>query len=244
MNSAWDRWRLAGLPPVASMRSGMTIPDERPRSWALQLPLGHQVWGSPAVREDQDLSWRSRGYLPHFDRQSVPQALTFRLADSLPKHILTQIEHDIARLPDTKAGLERRRRSQDWLDKGAGSCWLAEPAVAKVVEGAICFLDERRYHLHAWVVMPNHVHLLLSPKSDSTLAAIAHSLKSFTAKEANRLLGRTGSFWQREYFDRAIRNVEHYRTEIEYIEANPVKAGLCIRIADWQFSSARLRQIG
>ncbi|MBM3274446.1 MAG: transposase, partial [Candidatus Sericytochromatia bacterium] len=102
----------------------------------------------------------------------------------------------------------------------------------------------RKYHLHAWVVMPNHVHLLISPKSDSTLAAIAHSLKSCTAKEANGLPGRTGSFWQRENFDRAIRDVEHYRTEIEYIEANPIKAGLCVRIGDWPFSSARLRKIG
>lgn len=170
--------------------------------------------------------------------------MTIRLADSLPKHVLTQIERDIARLPDTKAGMERRRRSQDWLDQGGGSCWLAESPVAKVVEGAIRFLDERKYYLHAWVVMPNHVHLLLSPKSDSTLAAIAHSLKSYSAKEANRLLGRNGAFWQREYFDRAIRDVEHYRTEIEYIEANPIKARLCTRIGDWPFSSARLRQIG
>ena len=146
----------------------MTIPDERPRAWALHRPLGHQHQGSPAVREGQDVPWRSRGYLPHFEGQSVPQALTFRLADSLPKHVLTRIEREIARLPEVLS----------------------------------------------------------------------------TAKEANGLPGRTGSFWQREYFDRAIRDVERYRTEIEYIEANPIKAGLCMRIGDWPFSNARLRKIG
>lgn len=221
----------------------MTVSDERPRAWAHRLLPGHQLQGSQAVR-GEEVPWRSRGYLPHFDGQSVPQALTIRLADSLPKHVLTRIERDIARLPDTKAGMERRRRSQDRLDQGVGSCRLAEPPVATVVEGAIRFLDERKYPLHAWVVMPNHVHLLLSPKSDSTLAAIAHSLKSYSAKEANRLLGRNGAFRQREYFDRAIRDVEHYRTEIEYIEAHPLKGRLCTRIGDWPFSSARLRQIG
>jgi len=221
----------------------MTMPDGRPWAWAPHLPLDHQLRDSPAGREGQCVPWRSRGYLPHFEGQSVPQALTFRLADSLPKHVLSQIGGDIAGLPDPKASLERRRRSHDWLDKGSGSCWLAEPPIAEVVAGAICFFDERKYHLHAWVVMPSHVHLLFSPKPDSTLAAIAHALKSYTAKEANRLLERTGSFWQREYFDRAIRDVEHYRTEIAYIEANPIKAGLCLRTRDWPFSSARLRKI-
>jgi len=241
MKGAWDRRRLAGLTNERERRQ-MTIPDDRQRPRALCLPLGHQLQGSPAVRGNQDDPWRSRGYLPHFEGQSIPQALTFRLADSLPKHVLAQIERDIAKLPGTKTGLERRRRSQDWLDQGSGSCWLAEPSVAMVVEGAISFLDERKYHLHAWVVMPNHVHILFSPMAGSTLAAVAHSLKSYTAKEANRLLGRTGPFWQREYFDRAIRDIEHFRTEVEYIEANPIKAGLCPRIRDWRFSSARFRQ--
>lgn len=107
-----------------------------------------------------------------------------------------------------------------------------------MVAEAILHLDGQRYDLHAWVVMPNHVHVLFSPLPTSTLAAVAHSLKSFTAKAANRLLGRTGPFWQREYYDRAIRNLDHFRAERAYIEANPLKARLCARIEDWPFSSA------
>lgn len=65
-------------------------------------------------------------------------------------------------------------------------------------------------------------------------------MKSFTAKEANRLLGRTGPFWQREYYDRAIRSLDHFRAEQAYIQENPVKAGICARVEDWPYSSAYL----
>jgi REP element-mobilizing transposase RayT len=192
-----------------------------------------------AVREDQ-VSWRSRGYLPHFEGAGVPQAVTIRLVGSLPAPMLAQIERDVAEL-GAKAEPERRRRIEQSLDSSSGACWLREPRVAKVVEEALIFLHERKYHLHAWVVMPNHVHALFTPIAPSSLAVIARSLKSFTAKEANRLLGRTGQFWQRESFDRAIRNEEPFQDAAQYIEANPVKAGLCQRMSDWPYGSARHR---
>lgn len=182
--------------------------------------------------------WRSRGYLPHFESSTAPQSLIFRLAGSLPTPVLAQLEQELADMPKAKADMERRKRIEKWLDQGKGVCWLAEPKIAKVVADAILHLDGARYELHAWVVIPNHVHVLFSPFATSTLAAVTHSLKSFTAKEANRRLGRTGPFWQREYYDRAIRHLEHFRTEVAYIEANPVKAGLCNRIEDWPYSSA------
>ncbi len=104
----------------------------------------------------------------------------------------------------------------------------------------LCF-DGGRYHLQAWVVMPNHVHALVTPNEAFTLSSILHSWKSYTAKRANQLLGRAGEFWQAEYFDRAIRDERHFEKAVAYIETNPVKAHLCRQAEGWRFGSGRLR---
>jgi putative DNA methylase len=128
-----------------------------------------------------------------------------------------------------------------YLDQGHGSCYLKEPRVAKIVQDAILFYDTDKYLLSAWVVMPNHVHLITTPVPGKRLAKIMQSLKSFTANEANKLLGREGTFWMPDYFDRYIRNEKHFARAIEYVENNPVKAGLCQRPEGWPFSSAWFR---
>ena len=89
--------------------------------------------------------------------------------------------------------------------------------------------------------MPTHVHALATPLAETSLSAIIHSWKSFTAMQINRLLGRTGSVWFQEYFDRKIRNERHFEVARFYIEQNPVKAGLCRLATDWRFSSAGRR---
>jgi putative DNA methylase len=139
--------------------------------------------------------WHSRGYLPHWEGGETPQLITFRLADSLPAHVLARWREELQTLPDGKQSLERRRRIQTALDNGHGAKWLAERQIGQVVEQAVLHFDGARYHLHAWVVMPNHVHVLLTFVSGHTLTCSLHSWKSFTAKRANELLRRTGSFW-------------------------------------------------
>jgi REP element-mobilizing transposase RayT len=109
------------------------------------------------------------------------------------------------------------------------------------VENAFLHFDADRYRLHAWTIMPNHVHVIATPLLDNTLSNIVHSWKSFTAKEANRVLNRTGPFWWREYFDRAIRDETHFANAIAYTDMNPVKAKLCTSPEEWRFSSARRR---
>ena len=89
--------------------------------------------------------------------------------------------------------------------------------------------------------MPNHVHVLLKAEPGDSLSSILHSWKSYTSNEANKILARRGEFWQEDYFDRYIRNASHFQDAIDYIERNPVKAGLCARKADWEFSSAKAR---
>ena len=86
--------------------------------------------------------------------------------------------------------------------------------------------------------MPNHGHLLLDPLAGNSLSDIMHSIKSYTAHEANRILNRKGQVWAKEYFDRYIRDWRHFASTITYIENNPVKARLCDSPEKWPYGSA------
>ncbi len=110
-----------------------------------------------------------------------------------------------------------------------------------MVADSLKYHDNNKYHLIAWVIMPNHIHFLATPFENVELRTIAHSIKSYTAHEANKLLNRSGQFWQHEPFDRYIRNGKHYSSVIRYIENNPVKAGLCKEPEEWPFSSAHTK---
>jgi REP element-mobilizing transposase RayT len=122
-----------------------------------------------------------------------------------------------------------------------GPTWLADPRIGSLVEGALLFFDGVRYRLHAWVVMPNHVHTVITPSATTSVSRIVSSWKSYTATRANALLDRQGTFWQADYFDRFIRDDGHFRAAVSYIENNPVVAGLCSAPEHWRFSSARRR---
>jgi len=193
-------------------------------------------------KSDGPRGWYSRGYLPHFDGGSrFTQSVTFRLADSLPKLVIERIRRETHSEPDERRDLERRKKIEFVLDSGLGSCWLRTDRIAAVVETALLFFDGERYRLHAWVIMPNHVHVLFTPIEPHALSQIVGSWKSFTAKECNSLLGRIGAFWEADYFDRYIRDEKHFQAATEYFEGNPVVAGLCGRPEDWRWSSARRR---
>jgi REP element-mobilizing transposase RayT len=117
--------------------------------------------------------------------------------------------------------------------------FLGEPEIAQIVVDSIhrgAALGH--YELHAWVVMPNHVHLLATPLIG--LSKLLCSLKRTTAMHANVLLCRTGSpFWQDECFDHVVRSDAEFRRIMQYIENNPVRAGLCVNAEDFPWSSAR-----
>lgn len=111
-----------------------------------------------------------------------------------------------------------------------------------MVQDTLLADDGKKYRLAAWVVMPNHVHFLTTRFESYTLSDIMQSFKSLTSHKSNRLLRRSGQFWMPEYFDRYIRNAEHYQKTVEYIENNPVKARLCSLPEEYPFSSAWFRQ--
>jgi REP element-mobilizing transposase RayT len=122
-----------------------------------------------------------------------------------------------------------------------GPLWLKDSRIAGTVVETLRFGESalRLYKLHAFVVMPNHVHALFTPRAP--LSPITRTIKGFTARRANRILGRSGSrFWQDESFDHWIRNEASFRRVIAYIESNPVKAGLVRQASDWPWSSASL----
>ena len=187
--------------------------------------------------------WYSRGYLPHFDNRTRPQSITFRLADSLPKNKLVELEENLATLPKDQQEPTRRRAIEKWLDSGMGCCALGHKAVARVMEATLLKFDGDRYRLFAWCIMPNHVHVLIDPHA--ALGKIVQSWKSFTgrwalSRNAELGLGVPGpAFWMREYWDRYIRNEDHFKNAMQYIHHNPVTAGLCDRPSQWPWSSAR-----
>jgi len=184
--------------------------------------------------------WHSRGYLPHFDQDGFTQFITFRLNDSVPQTVLDKWRLDLKNGEIKDADF--RRRVEYYLDQNYGEGFLIRPLIGRLVEEALLKWDGERYRLIAWVIMPNHVHMMLSPIRDHSVADIMHSIKSFTSHEANKLLKRTGHFWSKDYYDRYIRDSRHFASTIAYIENNPVKARLCAKPEDWPFGSARLRR--
>jgi REP element-mobilizing transposase RayT len=127
------------------------------------------------------------------------------------------------------------------LDQGYGEAFLGKNTIAQIVQGDLLSFDGDKFRLWAWVIMPNHIHFLATRSEHLTLASIMQSFKSLTSHKANRILNRRGSFWMADYFDRYIRNAEHFAKTVRYIEENPVKAGLCRSRKEWPFSSARYR---
>jgi REP element-mobilizing transposase RayT len=180
----------------------------------------------------------SRGYLPHTDGSELIQFVTFRLHDSLPASVLEKWQRELENEADDDREHLLRERIERYLDMGYGKCWLGSPEVAKIVQDALLFHDRKKYELYAWVVMPNHGHVLYKPINGHSLAEIQHSIKSYTSSAINKLLGRKGQFWQKEAFDRYIRDGRHFSNTVAYIENNPVKARLCKSPEDWPFSSA------
>jgi putative DNA methylase len=179
-----------------------------------------------------NLGWYDRGYIPHFEGGEIPQFITFRLSDSLPQKVLNRWRTEMEELGEAGKTLFRKN-IEKYLDQGHGACYLRDSKIAGIVQDGLLFLHGKKYRLIAWVIMPNHVHFLAIPVNGVELGKLTHSLKSYTAHEANKVLGRVGQFWQHESFDRYIRNHKHFDNVIRYIEMNPVKAGLCRKAEDW-----------
>jgi REP element-mobilizing transposase RayT len=197
----------------------------------------------------------TRGYLPHVKREGSSYFITFRLADSLPKEVLLEFEHEKAErlrrlnnfakrgeiINDSEEDIARDfgRKVERYLDQGTGACHLRRADIADLVADAMRHFHESRYLLHEWVVMPNHAHAVIWPMPNHLLSNILKSWKQFTSRRAKKILGMGEEpFWQPESYDHWIRNDDEKTRIFRYIRNNPVTAGLCVRPENWRWSSA------
>jgi REP element-mobilizing transposase RayT len=180
-------------------------------------------------REDQKVGfrgWNERGYVPHRDEPGLVQFVTFRLADGFPE-AKREVWETLLRIEDDR---ERRVQLEAWLDEGYGECYLREGEVAKGVAEALRKFDGVRYRLKAYSIMPNHVHVLFEV-GKVPMAKVVQGWKGASARAAILVLGRTGAFWQQDYWDTFMRDGEHEERTVRYIRNNPVKAGL---VGEWE----------
>jgi REP element-mobilizing transposase RayT len=182
---------------------------------------------------------KSGHYLPHWTLENGIYNVRFRLVDSLPRQVRDELLTEKMQILENinKSGcclasgdikrlkLIYMEKVERLLDNGYGSCWLKEELIAKIVSESFKYFDQQRYLLNAWCIMPNHVHVVFQPVGNNKLSDILRSWKSFTAREANKLLNRTGQFWLPENFDRLIRNEEDLLKAVGYVFLNPEKIG-------------------
>ena len=175
--------------------------------------------------------------VPHWQQEGAVYFVTFRLADALPTHLRMQWEGERAawlKLHPEPWGreleLEYHKRFsgaiEGWLDAGHGACLLRRRDCADIVAETLRHFEGERVVMISSIVMPNHVHALFVQNPEWPLEKLIRSWKGFTARQINRLIGRSGGFWQRDYFDRLVRDEKHFANCVRYIRRNPEKAHL------------------
>ena len=248
--------QTSGLPVLGVSDSGVIPSTPEPGLQRRPEPSGRRP--NPQAQASRLVSGlHARGALPHLKREGASYFVTFRLAGTLPREVLLQLKREREAILQQAIAQNRpltwqeQKQLFDWyaervdayLDAGHGECWLKEPAVAALVAWALRFFEGQRYALHAWVVMPNHVHAVVHPTPFHTLSSILKSWKGYTALQANRLLNRTGTtFWQNESYDHCCRDDEDRVRCCAYTTTNPVTARLRTRPQDWPWSSAHVGQ--
>jgi REP element-mobilizing transposase RayT len=204
-----------------------------------------------AQNEGATIKKRRGAYLPHWARDAAWYAVTFRLWDSLPPQVIESWLFERENIVKTAERMKRplskheekrlahlySEKVERYLDAGFGSCYMKDARIAGTVADSLLHFEGLRYNLAAWCVMPNHVHVVVqpfagrvntsgTPVAHADLPDILHSWKSFTAKEVNKLLSRSGEFWQAEYYDHLIRDEADFNHAVKYVLDNPIKAGL------------------
>ncbi|MDE6331250.1 MAG: transposase [Muribaculaceae bacterium] len=167
--------------------------------------------------------------MPHWQQLGTLTHITTRLADSLPQNKLAELNairnEFCSRYPEPwtrdidmayKAIISDKY--ERWLDSGYGACELADERAIDIVADTLKFIDGIKYDLYDYIVMPNHIHMIIAPFEDVDL--IMQSIKSISSRKINTALGRKGALWHREYFDHLIRSVSEYERTAYYIRHN------------------------
>ncbi|MBC8206160.1 MAG: Sua5/YciO/YrdC/YwlC family protein [Kiritimatiellales bacterium] len=191
----------------------------------------------PSFNPVLDVQQSRRKNLPHWTQERSTYFVTFRLSDSIAQSRISEYRElrekwqEYHQPPYSEQEQDQfdtlfSMRVNNWLDEGAGSCILHKPGVAKIVADALLHFNEQRYVLNEWVIMPNHVHVLVAPLPGYELASILHSWKSLSAHKINEHLDGNGSVWKQESYDHIVRDQEELNRIREYIRSNPRKAGV------------------
>ena len=231
--------RLAPVPPSFQLGGQLGVQIEPTTESTPKIP----PLPFTAFEKDRPASihWRN---LPHWQQEGATYFITFRLADSLPASVLQDAlreRDEFLRQNERTLSHERKAEFEEFyrekleaeLDKGHGASVLKDEANATIVEQALRHFDGDRYWLGRYVIMPNHVHLLVRPIMGHDLSGILHSWKTFTAREINKRTGQTGQLWQHESFDHLVREEHELDKFSSYIAENPKQAGLrpgCYRL--------------
>ncbi|MGA9365350.1 MAG: transposase [Bacteroidota bacterium] len=200
-----------------------------------------------------------RRHLPHYQPPGATFFATFRLIDSLPVEVVAGLKEDhkkeeriLMRIEDKQdrdyRAINQRKRYFSKFDEALNRCssspqWFNKPAVADTVKEAIHYRNGNEYGLLAYCIMPNHVHMVFSLEtvgrrgsSPQRVTKILENLKWYTAKAANKILGRKGAFWQHESYDHVVRGPRELKRIVAYVLNNPVKAGLVKSWEGWSWS--------
>lgn len=181
---------------------------------------------------NKDIEIHYKGHLPHIHQDETMQFVTFRLADSLPRSVCQDLIDKVNKFKE-KHSLPWDRETkclywkeigpiqQSYLDNGYGSCLLKYPKCRKILIDAISFKDGIDYYVDSYVIMPNHVHILIQPIGQNKLEDILRSIKHYSAKEINKVSKRSGKLWMKESFDRMVRNEDDHKRYFHYILRNP-----------------------
>jgi carbamoyl-phosphate synthase large subunit len=205
---------------------------------AKRIPGGPPGSGSPTYLDpEKPIEKRQGMFLPHWTQDGATYAVTYRLADSVPRSVVEEWRLEREHLERLEAeGIEPsvgarmklelalREKVSSFLDSHQGSCVLERPEVRAIVEENLRHFDGDRYTLHAFAIMPNHVHVLVTPHEGHDLSDITHAWKSFTSHQINKVLGSDGHVWQGESYDHIIRSPSDFEQQISYILSNPEKA--------------------
>jgi REP element-mobilizing transposase RayT len=188
---------------------------------------------------------RNRGRLPHWEKEEGLYFITFHLDDSLPRQALREmVERNRILAAAKRLGIRltpaqeeftakySQRRIEEYFDRGTGECLLKDSRIVEATAEALRFWHGKRYRLVAWCIMPNHVHIICRFLPGQNLSDVLRGWKVHSAREANRILGRRGTIWRREYYDRLIRGDGEFHRAVQYVLSNPERAGL----KDWKWA--------
>jgi REP element-mobilizing transposase RayT len=178
-----------------------------------------------------------RRRLPHIQPENAVYFITIRLAGTLPKSLIEILNNQLESENFTeKAKQAYFDQIEEFLDyEKDGPTWLKQKDIAQIVIDSLHFYDNKEYKLISYCIMSNHVHFI-AYKIKKPLFQVIKNLKTYTATQANKILCRKGRFWQREYFDRMVRDRNDLDQKISYVINNPVKIGLVDSREKWQYN--------